>query len=50
VQGRQTVTVTKITTHAEGSSTTIHIDIIKYDDPIPESVFTTAYLETGKAR
>ena len=50
VQGRLTVTVTKITTHAAGTSTTITMDIIKYDDPIPESVFTTAYLETGRAR
>jgi hypothetical protein len=50
VQGRLTVTETKITTIAAGTSTTIFMDIIKYDDPIPESVFTTAYLETGRAR
>jgi hypothetical protein len=50
VQGRLTVTVTKISTHAAGTSTTITIDIIKYDDPIPEKVFTTEYLETGRAR
>jgi len=48
VQGRSTVTVTKITTHAAGTSTTITMDIIKYDDPIPEKVFTTTFLETGK--
>ncbi|MDR0495855.1 MAG: outer membrane lipoprotein-sorting protein [Treponema sp.] len=50
VQGRLTATVTKISTHAAGTSTTITMDIIKYDDPIPESVFTTTYLETGRAR
>jgi outer membrane lipoprotein-sorting protein len=50
VQGRLTATVTKITTLAAGTSTTINIDIIKYDDPIPDAVFTTAYLETGRAR
>jgi hypothetical protein len=50
VQGRLTVTETKIATLAAGTSTTIFTDIIKYDDPIPESVFTTAYLETGRTR
>jgi outer membrane lipoprotein-sorting protein len=50
VQGRLTATVTKMTTLAAGTSTTIFMDIIKYDDPIPEAVFTTAYLETGRIR
>jgi outer membrane lipoprotein-sorting protein len=50
VQGRITTTVTKMTTLAAGTATTIFMDIIKYDDPIPEPVFTTAYLETGRAR
>lgn len=50
VQGRLTVTVTKMTSVQAGTSTAITMDIIKYDDPIPESVFTTAYLETGRAR
>jgi len=48
IQGRLTATVTKITTHAAGTSTTINMDIVKYDDNIPEKVFTTAYLETGR--
>jgi hypothetical protein len=48
VQGRLTTTVTKMTTIASGSSTTIYMDIIKYDDPVPDSVFTTAFLETGR--
>jgi outer membrane lipoprotein-sorting protein len=50
VQGFITPTVTKMSTLASGTSTTINVDIIKYDDPIPESVFTTSYLETGRAR
>jgi outer membrane lipoprotein-sorting protein len=48
IQDRPTVTVTKMTTHAAGTSTTITNEIVKYNDPIPEGVFTTAYLETGK--
>ncbi|MHB9291961.1 hypothetical protein Holit_01049 [Hollandina sp. SP2] len=50
IQGRDTPTQTKVSTIAAGTSTTIYMDIIKYDDPIPEGVFTTAYLETGRAR
>jgi outer membrane lipoprotein-sorting protein len=50
VQGRLTPMKTKISTVAAGSSTTIYMDIIKYDDPIPDRVFTSAYLETGRAR
>jgi len=47
-QDRLTPTITKMTTHAAGTSTTITYEIVKYNDPIPEGVFTTAYLETGK--
>ena len=50
IQGRLTATVMKMTTHAAGTSTTITTEITKYDDPIPEKVFTTEYLETGRAR
>jgi hypothetical protein len=50
VQGRLTPMLTKMTTLAAGTSTSIIVDIIKYDDPMPEGVFTTAYLETGRAR
>jgi hypothetical protein len=50
IQGRITPTETKMSTLAAGTSTTIYIDIIKYDDPIPEGVFTTQYLETGRVR
>ena len=50
VQGRLTPMQTKISTVTAGSSTTIYMEIIKYDDQIPEAVFTTAYLETGRIR
>ncbi|MDR2150842.1 MAG: outer membrane lipoprotein-sorting protein [Spirochaetaceae bacterium] len=50
IQGRLTPTVTKMTTIATGTSTTITIEIMKYDDPIPDGVFTARYLETGRAR
>jgi hypothetical protein len=50
VQGRLTPTQTTVQTVSAGTSTTIYMDIIKYDDPIPEGVFTTAFLETGRAR
>jgi len=48
IQGRLTVTVTKMTTHAAGTSTTITNEITKYDDPISDKVFTVDFLETGR--
>jgi hypothetical protein len=48
VQGRLTIMSTKMSTQAERTSTTINIDIVKYDDPIPESVFTREFLRTGR--
>ncbi|MDR0722081.1 MAG: outer membrane lipoprotein-sorting protein [Treponema sp.] len=48
VQGRLSPMVTKMRTLATGTSTTIYADILKYDDPIPEGVFTTKFLETGR--
>jgi hypothetical protein len=48
VQGRLTAMETKMTTLAAGTSTTINVDIIKYDENIPEGVFTTTFLETGR--
>jgi outer membrane lipoprotein-sorting protein len=50
IQGRLSPTMTTMTTTGAGTSTTIYMDILKYDDPIPEGVFTTAYLETGRSR
>ena len=48
VQGRLAIMITKMTTIAAGTSTSLNIGILKYDDPIPEGVFTTNYLETGR--
>jgi outer membrane lipoprotein-sorting protein len=48
MQGRLTAMTTKMTTLAAGTSTTINVDIIKYDENIPEGVFTTTFLETGR--
>ena len=48
VQGRLAPMVTKMTTHAAGTSTSLNVGALKYDDPIPEGVFTTNYLETGR--
>jgi hypothetical protein len=48
VQGRLSPIVTKMTSLADGTSTSINVGMLKYDDPIPEGVFTTNYLETGR--
>ncbi|GHV07624.1 hypothetical protein FACS189485_18230 [Spirochaetia bacterium] len=48
IQGRLTPMQTKMSTITAGTSTTIYNDIMRYDDPIPERVFTTSYLETGR--
>jgi outer membrane lipoprotein-sorting protein len=48
VQGRLAPSVTKMTTLAEGTSTSLNVANLKYDDPIPETVFTTRFLETGR--
>jgi hypothetical protein len=50
VQGRLTALLTRMSTLTAGTSTDLRSDIVKYDDPIPETVFTTTYLETGRAR
>jgi len=50
VQGRLTPMVTRMTTVASKTSTTITVDIIKYDDKIPEGVFTVDYLSTGRLK
>jgi len=48
IQGRLTPTLTKMSTVQAGTSTTIYMDIMKYDDPIPASVFTERFLLTGR--
>ena len=48
VQGKLTPIVTKMSTIQAKTSTTIYVDIIKYNDPIPASVFTERFLLTGR--
>ena len=48
VQGRLASMITKMTTLAAGTSTSLNVTALKYDDNIPEGVFTTNYLETGR--
>jgi len=48
VQGRLSIMSTRMTTVAENTSTTINVEMIKYNDPIPETVFTTNFLKTGR--
>lgn len=50
VQGRLTPTLTRMKTHASGTSTEIRMEILRYDDPVPASVFTIDYLSTGRVR
>jgi hypothetical protein len=48
IQDYETPVVTRMTTVTAGTSTTINVDSLKYDDPIPDGIFTQSYLETGK--
>ena len=48
VQGILSPMVTRMTTIAAGTSTTLNVENIRYNDNIPEGVFTTNYLETGR--
>jgi len=48
VQGRLSPMVTRMSTLASGSSTTINVMELRYDAPIPEGVFTTNFLQTGR--
>jgi len=50
VQGRLTPMVTRMGTIPAKTSTTITVDIIKYDDRIPDGVFTVDYLSTGRLK
>jgi hypothetical protein len=40
--------VTKMSTLAAGTSTTITVNRLEYDSNVPEGVFTSKYLETGR--
>jgi hypothetical protein len=48
IQNYETPVVTRMTTVTAGTSTTINVDALKYDDPVPDGIFTQSYLETGK--
>jgi outer membrane lipoprotein-sorting protein len=50
VQGYLSPVKTRMSTLGNGTTTTINVEILRYDAAIPEPVFTAAYLETGKAR
>jgi outer membrane lipoprotein-sorting protein len=49
-QGKFTIMSTRMTTLADKTSTTLNVEEIKYDDPIPDGVFTTNFLKTGRPR
>jgi outer membrane lipoprotein-sorting protein len=48
IQGRLTPTQTTVRSVQAGTSTTLYVDIMKYDEKIPASVFTVRFLETGR--
>ena len=48
VQGRLAIMVTRMSTLAAGTSTSLNVTALQYDRPIPEGVFTTNFLETGR--
>ena len=48
VQGRLIATVIKMTTLPTNTSTIIFKDTIRFNDPVPDGVFTPKYLETGR--
>ena len=48
VQGYDTTVASRMSNVINGTSTTINVDVIKYDEAIPDSVFTQAYLESGR--
>lgn len=48
IQGRLTSLSYTMSNVQEQTATTVNVEIMRYDDPIPDSVFTTRYLETGR--
>ena len=48
VQGRLAPIVTRMTSLAAGTFTTLNVVNLRYDDQIPETVFTINFLETGR--
>jgi len=50
IQGKLSPVKTRMTTVSAGTNTVINVEILRYDQSIPDAVFSTAYLETGRAR
>jgi hypothetical protein len=50
IQGKLSPVKTRMTTVGAGTNTVINVEILRYDQSIPEAVFSTAYLETGRSR
>jgi len=50
VQGQLTFMSTKMSTLADRTSTTLKVERVEYDSPIPDSVFTREFLRTGRPR
>lgn len=48
IQGRLTPMQMKMSSVQAKTSTEVKVEIMKYDEKIPESVFTTRFLETGR--
>lgn len=48
IQGRLSPVQTTVRSVQAGTSTVLYVDILKYDDRIPPSVFTVRFLETGR--
>ncbi len=48
VQGKLTPMSMKMSNLQEKTATAVSVEIMKYDDKIPPSVFTTRFLETGR--
>ena len=50
IQGRLSIMSTRMTTVADNTSTTLNVEMLRYNDTIPESVFTLDFLKTGRVR
>jgi hypothetical protein len=48
VQGRLTPMLMRMSSLQEKTATEVRVEIMRYDDKIPPSVFTTRFLETGR--
>jgi outer membrane lipoprotein-sorting protein len=48
VQGRLSPVKSRMTTVSTGTNTVINVERLEYDSNVPDSVFTTSFLETGK--